>query len=39
MKYEKLFTPIRVGGIELKNRIVMSPMHDGLGGSGGDVST
>lgn len=38
MKYEKLFTPIQVGGIELKNRIVMSPMHDGLGLSSGDVT-
>lgn len=38
MKYEKLFTPIQINGIELKNRIVMSPMHDGLGLTGGDVN-
>lgn len=38
MKYKKLFTPIKIGGVELKNRIVMAPMHDGLGSTGGDVS-
>lgn len=38
MKYEKLFSPIQINGIELKNRIVMSPMHDGLGLTGGDVN-
>lgn len=38
MKYEKLFTPIQINGVELKNRIVMSPMHDGLGLTGGDVN-
>lgn len=37
VKYEKLFTPIQINGVELKNRIVMSPMHDGLG-IGGDVN-
>ena len=38
VKYEKLFTPIQINGVELKNRIVMSPMHDGLGLTGGDVN-
>ncbi len=38
MKYKKLFTPIQINGVELKNRIVMSPMHDGLGLTGGDVN-
>ena len=38
MKYEKLFTPIQINGVELKNRIVMSPMHDGLGLTGSDVN-
>lgn len=38
MKYEKLFTPIQINGVELKNRIVISPMHDGLGLTGGDVN-
>lgn len=38
MKYEHLFTPLQINGVELKNRIVMSPMHDGLGLTGGDVN-
>lgn len=38
MKYEKMFSKVKIGGLTLKNRIVMSPMHDGLGGTGGDVS-
>ncbi len=38
MKYEKLFSKVNIGGITLKNRIVMSPMFEGLGQSGGDVS-
>lgn len=38
MKYEHLFTPIQINGVEIKNRIVMSPMHDGLGLTGGDVN-
>jgi len=38
LNYEKLFTSFSLGGITLKNRVVMSPMHDGLGGTGGDVS-
>lgn len=38
VKYKKLFTPIQINGVELKNRIVMSPMHDGLGLTGGDVN-
>lgn len=38
MKYEKLFTSAKIGNLTIKNRIVMSPMHEGLGGTGGDVS-
>lgn len=26
MKYEKLFTPIKIGNVQIKNRIVMAPM-------------
>lgn len=26
MKYEKLFTPIKIGSVEIKNRIAMAPM-------------
>lgn len=28
--YERLFTPITINGMELKNRIVMAPAHEGL---------
>ncbi|MDR1131510.1 MAG: FAD-dependent oxidoreductase [Oscillospiraceae bacterium] len=27
MKYQRLFSPIRIGGLELKNRVVMSAVH------------
>src|SRR4030042_1869877 len=33
-----LFKPIRIGAIEVKNRIVMSPMGTGLGSSNGEVT-
>lgn len=36
--YEHLFSPLRVGGIELKNRMVMSPMGDGLANREGNVT-
>lgn len=29
--YEKLFTPMKIGNVEIKNRIVMSPMLMGFG--------
>ena len=28
MKYEKLFEPIRIGGLLVKNRIESAPVHD-----------
>lgn len=31
MKYEKLFTPMKIGNVEIKNRIVMAPMCMGFG--------
>ena len=31
MKFEKLFSPMKIGGCEIKNRIVMSPMLMGFG--------
>ena len=31
MKYEKLFTPMKIGSTEIKNRIVMAPMLMGFG--------
>ena len=30
MRYEKLFSPIHLGSVEIKNRIFMSPMHVNL---------
>lgn len=27
---KKLFTPIKIGNLELKNRFVMAPMENGL---------
>ncbi len=26
MKYEKLFTPVKIGSVEIKNRFAMAPM-------------
>lgn len=31
MKYEKLFSPMKIGTTEIKNRVVMAPMLMGLG--------
>ena len=31
MKYEKLFTPIKIGSVEIRNRICMAPMLMGFG--------
>lgn len=38
MKYKNMFSPLRVGNMELKNRIVMSPMGDGLANREGNVT-
>lgn len=32
--YEKLFTPITINGMQLENRIVMAPAHEGLAHGG-----
>ena len=37
-KLEKLFEPIRIGKLELKNRIVMAPINSHLGTELGTVS-
>jgi len=34
----KLFTPIKIGNLEVKNRFMMAPMENGLAHFGGDVS-
>lgn len=36
--YKNLFSPIRIGNMELKNRMVMSPMGDGLANREGNVT-
>lgn len=39
MAYPRLFDPIRIGNMQLKNRIVMAPMESHLGNADGSVST
>ena len=34
MKYPELFKPVRIGGIELRNRVVMPPMTTGFARDG-----
>ena len=36
--YKNLLSPIRIGSVEVKNRIVMSPMGDGYSTDDGDVT-
>lgn len=36
--YANLFQKGKINGLELKNRIVLSPMDESLSGTGGDVS-
>ena len=31
MNYETLFSPMKIGPVEMKNRVVMAPMLMGLG--------
>ena len=38
MAYEKLFSPIDINGMELPNRIVMAPAHEGLAALDGFVT-
>jgi len=37
-QFKKLFEPARIGKMELKNRIVMAPMHMGLASASGEVT-
>lgn len=37
-KYEKLFTPGKIGCLELKNRIIKAPQTTGMGGRDGSVT-
>ena len=36
--YSKLFSPLEVGGLILKNRITMAPLYLGYAGKGGTIS-
>ncbi len=36
--YKRIFQKGRINGLELKNRIVLSPMDESLNGTGGDLS-
>ena len=36
--YKKLFSPIKVNGLRLKNRITMAPLYLGYASKGGKVS-
>jgi len=36
--YPRLFSPIKVGGLKLKNRLTMAPLYLGYAGEGGVVS-
>ena len=35
---DKLFTPIKIGNMEVKNRFMLAPMENGLANFGGEVS-
>ena len=37
-KLQRLFSPINIGIMEVKNRIVMSPMHTDYGNDDGTIS-
>lgn len=36
--FERLFSPVRIGGLEIRNRVAMTPMGVGLAAVGGGVS-
>ncbi len=38
MKYAKLFSPMKIGNLEIKNRIVMAPMLMGFGQFNGNAT-
>lgn len=37
-KYAKLFSPVRIGRLEIKNRVAMTPMGVNLAAAGGGVN-
>ncbi len=36
--YDNLFSPVRIGGLEIKNRVAMTPMGVNLAAAGGGVN-
>ena len=38
MKYDMLFSPMKIGKVEIKNRVVMAPMCMGFGQFDGRVT-
>ena len=36
--YDRLFSPVRIGGVEIKNRVAMTPMGVNLAAAGGGVN-
>ena len=36
-EFKHILSPIKIGPIELKNRIVMAPMNEALSGAHGEV--
>ena len=39
MTLKNLFSPLKIGGFSLKNRITMAPLYLGYAGEGGTVSS
>lgn len=37
--YERIFTPGKIGGVEIKNRVVLSPMEETLGQASGEITS
>lgn len=35
---KKLFTPIKIGNLEIKNRVMMAAMENGHANAGGEVT-
>lgn len=36
--YKRIFTPGKIGGVELKNRVILSPMEETLGQASGEIT-
>jgi len=36
--YEKIFTKGKIGGVEIRNRVILSPMEETLGQASGEIT-